>query len=86
VITVKDDIVIGFGAADDAAVGVNPNVESVAAALDSRHYLGAWLYGSRRGGDGQIVLAPLHRIALLNGTTLRIENYTSDQPVTAPEK
>jgi hypothetical protein len=86
VVTVKDEIVVGFGAVDVAVIGQTLTAETVAAALDSRHNLGAWLYATKRGSDGQIVMAPLRRVGLLVGNILRIESYSSEQPVTAPEK
>jgi hypothetical protein len=43
-------------------------------------------YAVRHGKDGSLGMAPLRRVAIFYNDTLRIEPYTTTQPIVAPDK
>ena len=76
VITVKDEIVVGFSDAELAQIG-GTDAGSVARALSGRGELTAWRYAVRKNASGDLEQAPLARVGLIAHTSLRVEPYAT---------
>ncbi len=76
IITVKDEIVVGFSADELAQIG-GSDAGSVARALSGRGELTAWRYAVRKNTNGDLEQAPLARVGLISHTSLRVEPYAS---------
>ena len=82
IVTLRDEIVIGFSPAQLAALG-GRNVEAVGRAL-SRGALTAWQFVVRRRDDGVLEQAPLRQVSILGHDSIRVEPYTTPLPVLPP--
>jgi hypothetical protein len=76
IITVKDEIVVGFSADELAQIG-GADAGSVARALAGRGELTAWRYAVRKNAGGELEQAPLARVGLIAHTSLRVEPYAT---------
>jgi hypothetical protein len=79
IVTLRDEIVIGFSPAQLAALG-GRDVEAVGRAL-SRGALTAWQFAVRRRDDGVLEQAPLRQVSILGGDSIRVEPYTTPLPI-----
>lgn len=84
VITVRDEIVVGLGAAELEKIGGTRDAGAVAGALAAKGELTVWQYAVRKAENGALQQAPLQRIGLLSHGSLRVEPYQSPLPVIAP--
>jgi hypothetical protein len=76
VITAKDEIVIGIGAADLAQIE-GRNAGGVAKALVAKGSMSVWQYAVRKSAAGDLEQAPLHQIGLIASDSLRVEPYAT---------
>ena len=76
VITLKDEIVVGFSNDDLGKLGGN-DAPAIARALKEKGTLGAWQYAVRKNAAGELEQAPLRQIGLLANDSLRIEPYAT---------
>ena len=76
IVTVKDEIVVGFSTEELAQIGGN-DAGSVARALTGRGELTAWRYAVRKNSNGDLEQAPLARVGLIAHTSLRVEPYAT---------
>ena len=72
IISVRDEIIIGI-ADDDSTQVEGHDACAVARALLVHGELTVWQYVVRRGDDGDLVLAPLECVSILNHERLRVE-------------
>lgn len=86
VVSARDEVVIGLTEAEVPALASRAPVAVVASMLASDGRLSAWRYAPTRGEDGAIRLAPISRVAIFAGGTIRLEPYLApaDQEVVAP--
>ncbi len=87
VITDKDEVLIGLNAGELQALG-GPETNAagrVAQALADKKELTVWQYSVRKAANGDLQVAPLHKIGLLANHSLRVEPYTSPLTVLAHE-
>lgn len=76
IITVKDEIVIGLGPEDLAALG-GDDAGLLGRAIRANGGLSAWQFAVRKGRDGELEQAPLRFVSILAHESLRIEPYTT---------
>ncbi len=67
-VSAKDDVVIGVSGAD---------VDGLAKRLVAEGQIAAWQYAVQKAVNGDLVQAPLRRIAILRQDTLRIEPFAT---------
>ena len=79
IVTLRDDIVIGFSPAQLTALG-GRDVEAVGRAL-SRGALTAWQFAVRRRDDGTLEQAPLRQVSILGHDSIRVEPYATPLPI-----
>jgi hypothetical protein len=84
IVTVKDEIVIGLNADELDHLG-GRDAGAVARGLVTKGEMTAWQYGVRRGPNGDLQQAPLHKIGLLAHSSLRVEPYTTPYSIVAHE-
>jgi hypothetical protein len=79
VVTVKDDVIIGFNTEDLKALGgpEKSAAGSIASALADRKSLTVWQYSVRKANNGDSQFAPLRQIGLLAHDSLRVEPYST---------
>ena len=75
VVTAKDEIVIGLPDAELAQM--DGNAGGIARALVAKGSLSAWRYAVRKADNGDLEMAPLHKIGLISKESLRIEPYAT---------
>lgn len=80
IISVKDDIVIGLNA-DELDGLASKGAGAVASALAAKGELSVWQYAAHKAANGDLQMAPLHKIGLLANSSLRVEPYASPIPV-----
>ena len=85
VVTVRDEITVGFTGDELAALGTAPALELVADRLARAGYVVTWQYASGRGADGSLRQVPVRRIALYSGGVVRVEPLKTDQPIDPPK-
>ena len=73
VVTAKDEIVIGLSDAELAQM--DGNAGGIAKALVAKGSLSAWRYAVRKADNGDLEMAPLHKIGLISTESLRVEPY-----------
>jgi hypothetical protein len=73
VVTVKDEIVVGFNDAELAEMG--GDAAGLAKTLAAKGSLSAWQYGVKQAADGERQMAPLQKVGLLANNSVRIEPY-----------
>jgi hypothetical protein len=76
IVTVKDEIVVGFSAEELQALGGN-DASAVAHALAQKGDLTVWQYNVHRGPNGELQQAPTAKIGLLANASLRVEPYAT---------
>jgi len=86
VVTVKDDVTVGLTREELAKFGPGAPLEVFAAELQKRGQLSVWQYASTRGAQGELVMAPLKRIVILQAGTARIEPYKASLKVVPPAR
>ena len=84
IVPVKDEIVIGLDAGELAKLG-GSDAGAVARALKSAGTLSVWQYAVKRGPNGELQQAPLHKIGLMATDSLRVEPLASPLAVLAHE-
>ncbi len=84
VVTVKDDVVVGWTADELEALGRGEPLGTVSGELQRAGQLSVWQYASGRDKDGTLKMLPLHRIVVFSSGTARIEPYVSALPVLPP--
>jgi hypothetical protein len=84
VVSVKDEIVIGFSTAELAALGGN-DAGAVAKALAAKGTLTVWQYAVRKAANGELEQAPRAKIGLIAHDSLRVEPYATPLKVIAHE-
>jgi hypothetical protein len=84
VVTVKDDIIVGVTREELAKLGTGVPLDVLATELQRRGQLSVWQYGSTRGAQGELVMAPLQRVVILHAGTARIEPYRASLKVVPP--
>jgi hypothetical protein len=82
----KDDVTIGLTATELKGFGAAADLDNLAHRLAADGQMTVWQYAVRHGKDGSLEMAPLRRVAIFKNDTLRIEPYTTTQPVVAPDK
>ncbi|WP_421992592.1 hypothetical protein [Roseococcus sp.] len=80
----RDEVTIGFTAAELEAMGAGPDVERIARKLVAEGQVTAWQYAVGRAPDGSTRFGTTRRVAILRNETLRIESYTAAIPVAPP--
>ena len=73
VVTAKDEIVIGVPDAELAQM--DGNAGGIAKALVAKGSLSAWRYAVRKADNGDLEMAPLHKVGLISTESLRVEPY-----------
>jgi hypothetical protein len=76
IISAKDEIVIGISESELAQIE-GQNAGGVAKMLVARGSLSAWQYAVRKSAAGDLEQAPLHKIGLIAGDSIRIEPYAT---------
>jgi hypothetical protein len=76
IITVKDEIVIGFNADELGQIG-GKDAGAVAKALAAKGQMTAWQYAVKKAANGDLQQAPLRQVGLLANSSLRVEPYAS---------
>ncbi|MDI4656792.1 hypothetical protein [Xanthobacter autotrophicus] len=84
IITVRDEIVVGVGPQDAAALG-GSDVTAVGRALKGGGELTVWQYAVRKAPDGELEQAPARRISIIGNDSLRVEPYATPLRVIAPK-
>ncbi|MFG1374472.1 hypothetical protein V5F32_20030 [Xanthobacter oligotrophicus] len=84
IVTVRDEIVVGVGPQDAAALG-GSDVTAVGRALKGGGELTLWQYAVRKAPDGELEQAPLRRISIIGSDSLRVEPYATPLRVVAPK-
>jgi hypothetical protein len=82
----KDDVTIGLTTTELKGLGTAADLDTLARHLAADGQMTVWQYAVRHGKDGRLEMAPLRRVAIFKNDTLRIEPYTTTQPVVAPDK
>lgn len=86
IITTKDEVVVGISKEDIPGASANPDLGTVAEALNASGYVNAWVYTPRRGPKGEAQQAASRRVSLFAQSIVRVEEYTTDQEVLPPGK
>lgn len=86
VISTKDEVTIGFSAAELKKLGGGGDVDSVASGLIGSGMLTAWMYAVRKAPDGKLQHAPVRRVSVFATSVVRIEPFQTDQDVVAPSQ
>jgi hypothetical protein len=73
IVTVKDEIVIGFSADELRELGGDAG--GVAHTLVTKGTMAVWQYATRKGANGELEQAPLRKIGLIAHDSLRVEPY-----------
>jgi hypothetical protein len=73
VVTVKDEIIVGFNDAELKDMG--GDAAGIAKALASKGTLSLWQYSVKQAKDGERQMAPLQKIGVLAHASLRVEPY-----------
>jgi len=73
VVSAKDEIVIGLPDAELAQM--DGNAGGIAKALVARGSLNVWRYAVRKADNGDLEMAPLHKVGLISTESLRVEPY-----------
>jgi hypothetical protein len=76
IITAKDEIVIGISEGDLAQIE-GQNAGGIAKMLVAKGSMSAWQYAVRKSAAGDLEQAPLHKIGLIAGDSLRVEPYAT---------
>jgi hypothetical protein len=76
IITVKDEIVIGFSADELSQIG-GKDAGAIARALAAKGEMTAWQYAVKKAANGDLQQAPLRQVGLLANASLRVEPYAS---------
>jgi hypothetical protein len=76
IITVRDDIVIGFNISELQEIG-GADAGAVAGALKQNGTLSVWQYATKKAANGDLEQAPLRRVGLLAHDTVRVEPYAT---------
>jgi hypothetical protein len=84
VVTEKDEVVIGLTGEELGGLA-GQDAGAVAAELAAKGEMTVWQYAVRKAENGDLVEAPLQRIGLLANGSLRVEPYSTDLTVVAPE-
>lgn len=84
IVTVKDEIVVGFTPGEISGVET-PDASAVGRQLVDHGELSVWQYTVRKNDKGELEQAPLKKISLLKNDSLRIEPYVTPLPVVAPK-
>lgn len=84
VVTVKDEIIIGVQDGEIVPAG-SLDAPRIAAALKEKGELGVWQYAVRKGADGSLQQAPLHKVGLLAHSSLRVEPYATPLTILPPK-
>lgn len=84
VVTVKDEVIIGVKDGEIGPLG-GLDAAQVAQALKAKGELGVWQYAVRKGADGSLQQAPLHKIGLLAHDSLRVEPYATPLTILPPQ-
>ena len=74
-ITAKDEVVIGVTDAELKSFGSAPDLDNLAQHLVAAGEMSVWQYAVKRDKDGNLVQAPLRRVAIFKADTLRIEPF-----------
>ena len=79
VVTAKDEVIIGLNSHELRALGGPEKAAAgnIASALASKKELTVWQYAVRKADNGDLQVAPVHRIGLLAHDSLRVEPYPS---------
>ena len=73
VVTAKDELVIGLPDAELAQM--DGNAGGIAKALVAKGSLSVWRYAVRKADNGDLEMAPLHKVGLISTESLRVEPY-----------
>ncbi|WP_275785297.1 hypothetical protein [Pararhizobium gei] len=74
IITIKDEVVVGLAPSDvDKLKG--SDAEAIGKALAENGQVSLWQFAVRKGKDGELEQAPLHRVSILSQDSLRVEPY-----------
>lgn len=84
IVTVKDEIIVGLTPAETARLG-SEDASAIAAGLSAPGGLTVWRFAVRKNAAGELEYAPVHRVALLQHESLRVEPYKAAIPVIAPQ-
>lgn len=84
IVTVRDEVVVGVGPQEAAALG-GSDVTAVGRALKGGGELTVWQYAVRKGADGALEQAPLRRISVIGSDSLRVEPYVTPLRIVAPQ-
>ena len=84
VITAKDEIVVGFAAANLAAMSGGSDLEKIATKLRAAGQLEVWQYAVRKAASGDLEQAPAKRGMIFPAETLRLEPYATPLKVLPP--
>jgi hypothetical protein len=84
VVTVKDDVVVGWTADELNAIGRGEPIGTVSGELQRAGQLSVWQYATKKDQDGALKMMPLRRIVVFSSGTARIEPYDSPLPVLPP--
>jgi hypothetical protein len=84
VVTVKDDVVVGWTADELNAIGGGEPLGVVSSQLQQAGQLSVWQYATKKDQDGALKMMPLRRIVVFSSGTARIEPYNSPLPVLPP--
>jgi hypothetical protein len=84
VVTVKDDVVVGWTADELSGIGGGEPLGAVSSQLHQAGQLSVWQYAAKKDRDGALKMMPLRRIVVFSSGTARIEPYDSPLPVLPP--
>lgn len=75
VVSVKDEIVVGFSAEELSQLGGDAG--GIARTLASKGTMTVWQYATRKGANGDLEQAPLRKVGLIAHDSLRVEPYAT---------
>jgi hypothetical protein len=75
IVTVKDEVVVGFSA--DELKEFGGDAGGIARTLASKGTMTVWQYATRKGANGDLEQAPLRKIGILAHDSLRVEPYAT---------
>ena len=75
IVTAKDDVMIGLTDSELKSFGSGPDLDNLAQRLASAGQITVWQYAVKHGDDGNLIQAPLRRVAIFKTDTLRIEPF-----------
>ncbi len=75
IVTAKDDVVIGVTEAELHSFGSGGEIDNLAHHLADAGQITVWQFAVKKTSDGDLVQAPLRRVAIFKTDTLRIEPY-----------